>query len=350
MPRALVLGGTGAIGRAVARRLLTAGWTVDLTGRDPGRMPADLTGAGGRFLQWERGDAATLRRVTGAGADLLVDCVCFTAVDATLLLEVARQATSTVMVSSKAVYVDAAGNHVNADVPPRFEGPVRETQATVQPGDGDFDTREGYAANKVAAEEVLLDSGLPVTVLRPSKVHGAGARRPREWVLVKRVLDGRPALFLADRGRAVDHTTAAANVAALVEVVAERPGARILNSADPDAPSALEIARAVATHLGHTWEEILLDDDTDPALGRHPWEVAHPIVLDTTAATELGYGPVGDYAATVGDGLDWLVAAASGGPDAGLLPSADDPFFAPYLDVTAEDRFLARRRGEGADG
>lgn len=348
MPRALVLGGTGAIGRAVARRLLAAGWTVDLTGRDPAGMPVDLAAAGGRFLHWERGDVAGLRRVTGDGADLLVDCVCFTAVDAALLLEAARQITSTVMVSSKAVYVDAAGNHVNADIPPRFEGPVHETQATVRPGDGDFDTREGYAANKVAAERVLLDSGLPVTVLRPSKVHGAGARRPREWALVKRVLDRRPAVFLAGRGRGIDHTSAAANVAALVEVVADQPGARILNSADPDAPSALEIARAVATHLGHTWEEILLDDD-DPVLGRHPWEAAHPIVLDTTAATQLGCAPVGDYAATVAEELDWLVAAAAGGPDAALLPAADDPFFAHYLDVAAEDLYLARRRGDQAD-
>lgn len=350
MPRALVLGGTGAIGRAVARRLLVEGWAVDLTGRDPARMPVDVAAAGGRFLPWERGDAATLRRATGDGTDLLVDCACFTAVDAALLLEAARRATSTVMVSSKAVYVDAAGNHVNADVAPHFDGPVHETQATVPPGDGDFDTREGYAANKVAAERTLLDSGLPVTVLRPSKVHGAGARRPREWVLVKRVLDRRPVLFLTDRGRAIDHTSAAANVAALVEVVAARPAARILNSADPDAPSALQIARVAATHLGHTWEEVLLDADADPALGRHPWEAPHPIVLDTTAATELGYVPVGDYAATVVEELDWLVAAAGGGPDAALLPPPDDLFFAPYLDVSAEDAFLARRSGELADG
>jgi nucleoside-diphosphate-sugar epimerase len=349
MPRALVLGGTGAIGRAVARRLLATGWSVELTGRDPTRMPVDVLRAGGRFVQWERGDAATLRRATRDGADLLVDCACFTATDALLLLEAARRATSTVMISSKAVYVDAAGNHVNADVAPRFDGPVHETQATVQPGDGDFDTREGYAPNKVAAEQTLLDSGLPVTVLRPSRVHGAGARRPREWVLVKRVLDRRPALFLANRGRDVDHTSAAANIAALVDVVAARPGARILNSADPDAPSALEIARTVATHLGHTWEEILLDD-ADPELGRHPWQAHHPIVLDTTAARELGYVPVGDYAATVVEELDWLVAAATGGPDAALLPPADDPFFAPYLDVAAEDAFLAHRRDDRADG
>ena len=79
------------------------------------------------------------------------------------------------MISSKAVYVDDHGNHTNSPVAPHFDGPVTESQPTMAPGDGDFQTREGYGANKVAAENVLLDSGAPVTVLRPSKIHGAGA-------------------------------------------------------------------------------------------------------------------------------------------------------------------------------
>ena len=66
-----------------------------------------------------------------------------------------------------------------------------ETAPTLAPGSGDHDSPEGYGPNKVAAERVLLDSGLPVTVLRASKVHGAGARNPREWVFVQRLLDGR---------------------------------------------------------------------------------------------------------------------------------------------------------------
>ena len=165
------------------------------------------------------------------------------------------------LISSKAVYVDAAGNHSNSDTAPRFDGPIRETQPTMAPGDGDYDSREGYGANKVAAEQVLLDSGLPVTVLRPSKIHGAGAARPREWVFVKRALDRRPAVFLARRGSGVDHTTAAANIAALIETVAREGRARILNSADPDAPSALEISRTIARLLEHEWKEVLLDED-----------------------------------------------------------------------------------------
>ena len=130
MPRALILGGTGAIGRATACRLLVAGWRVDLTGRNPARMPADLAAAGATFTPVDRRDAAGIVAALGDGADLLVDCACFTAADAALLLPLVPHAGSTVMISSKAVYVDGAGNHTNSAIAPRFDGPIRETQAT----------------------------------------------------------------------------------------------------------------------------------------------------------------------------------------------------------------------------
>lgn len=341
MARAVVIGGTGAIGRATAGRLLAAGWDVDVTGRNPAHMPAALAAAGARFVAGGRDDPGRLAAAFGGGAELLVDCVCFTAEDAVCLLPLVRQAGSTVMISSKAVYVDDAGNHSNSDVAPRYDGPIRETQPTLEPLDIDYRSREGYGPNKVAAERVFLDSGLPVTVLRPSKIHGPGAARPREWMFVKRVLDRRPAVFLAHRGAGIDHTTAAANIAALVEVVADQPGARILNSADPDAPDGREIAGTIARHLGYEWDEVLLDGDPVGNVGVYPWDSAHPVVLDTSAALALGYVPVGDYAATIGATVDWLVAAANGGPDAAKLPAADDEFFADLFDYAAEDRYLA---------
>ena len=328
MRRALIIGGTGLVGRAAARRLLASGWQVDVTGRDPARNAV----AGARFVPADRHDAGQLRAALGDGADLLVDCIAYTAADARLLVPLLDDVGSTVMVSSKAVYVDDAGRHSNSDDSPSFAGPVSEAQPTLAPGDGDYRTREGYGANKVAAEHVLLDSGRPVTVLRPSKIHGEGAAPPREWIFVKRVLDRRPAVFLAHRGEGTDHPTAAANVAALIETVADRPGARILNSADPDAPSGLEISRTIARHLGHEWEEILVDG---PEPGRHPWDKRPPFVLDTTAARELGYTPVGGYAATVAEEIDWLVA---GGYD------TDPEFFAGLFDYAAEERFLADAR------
>ena len=330
------------IGRTTARRLAAAGWQVDVTGRDPAHFPRELREAGVRFHAADRADERRLQAVLGDGADLLVDCICFTAADARILLPLAEHATSTTLISSKGVYVDAAGNHSNSDTPPDFGGPIRESQPTVAPGDVDPPrSREGYGPNKVAAEHVALDSGLPISILRPSKMHGAGTDRPREWVFVKRVLDRRPAILLAARGAGIDHPTAAVNTAALIETVAHRPGARILNSADPNAPTVLEIARTIARQLGHAWQEVLLDDSAPPDLGDTPWNSPHPIVLDTTASLELGYKPVGDYAATVAEEVDWLFDAFRAGDPDRVLPAEDESFFARFFDYAAEDAYLA---------
>jgi len=336
MRRAIVLGGTGVLGRAVARRLVAAGWQVDLTGRDPARLPADLAAAGVRHHVADRSDAAATAGLVGDGADLLVDCLCFTAADARGLLPMLADVGSTVMVSSKAVYVDDEGNHVNSPVRPRFTGPVREDQPTVPPDEsGAYDSAAGYGANKVAAERVFLDSGRPVTVVRASKVHGEGAVPAREWVFVRRVLDGRRTLLLADSGRGVDHPTAAVNLAALVETVADRPGTRVLNSADPDAPSARAIARAVADHLGHSWDEVLLDRSAPTGLGRTPWSASSPIVLDVSAAEALGYRPAGGYAETVRETVDWLVRTVQ------EQRTLQHEYFDGSFDYAAEDAFLA---------
>ncbi|GAA3086834.1 SDR family oxidoreductase [Pseudonocardia yunnanensis] len=342
MPEALIVGGTGLVGRAVARRLLADGWTVSVTGRDPCHLPSDLAAAGARFVAADRDDADALAAAAGDGADLLVDCICYTAAQAELLVPLARQATSTVMISTKAVYVDGAGRHTNSDMPPRFTGPVTEQQPTMAPGCMDYNSREGYGANKVAAEHVLLDSGLPVTVLRPSKIHGQGSRMPREWYFVKRALDRRPVVLLAAGGAGTDHTSAATNLAALVQAVAVRPGRRILNAADPDAPDGLAISRAVAGLVGHEWREVLLDEAAPRGLGEHPWHTLPPIVLDMGAAYALGYQPVGDYATSVADSVHWLVEESHMDGDAQLPPGLDAASFTGCFDYPAEDDYLAR--------
>jgi nucleoside-diphosphate-sugar epimerase len=340
---ALVVGGTGLIGRAVARRLLSAGWQVTVTGRDPRRMPDDLAAAGVPLALIDRDDPAGLAAAVGDGRDLLVDCACYTAAQARLLLPLIRNVSSTVMISSKAVYVDAEGNHVNSASPPRFAGAVTEQQPTLKPGDMPYDTPQGYGANKVAAELVLLDSGLPVTVLRPSKVHGEGAAPPREWYFVKRALDRRPTVLLAGHGKGVDHPSAAVNIAALVEVVAKRPGRRILNAADPDAPDGLTISRLIAAVTGHTWREVFPDENAPQELGRHPWHRIPAIVLDTGAGEALGYRPVGDYAATVTDEIGWMIDQAARHP-AWTPPGIEPETATTWFDYTAEDSWL--RAGE----
>jgi nucleoside-diphosphate-sugar epimerase len=204
--------------------------------------------------------------------------------------------------------VDPSARHVNGAEPPRFDGPIGEDASTLPPAGDDVDpfTREGYAPCKVAAERTALDSGLPVTVLRPGKVHGPWARNPRTKGIVGRMLDGEPTIRLAGSDTA-DHLSAAANFAALIDVVAEQPGARVLNAADPDTPTAAEIVEAIATQLAWPGTVVSLPGGAD---GAHPWRTA--MTLDLAAALALGYRPVGRAVDLLADEVDWVRAAHAG--------------------------------------
>ena len=303
--RAVLLGGTGAMGGATALRLARAGWDVTVTGRDSSRMPAQLSEAGARFHPLDRSDTRALESLIGGGADLMVDLIAYTAAHVRARLRAMRAVGCPVLVSSRAVYLDSAGRHVNGEEPPRFERPIAEDAPTLPPaGDGtDPYTREGYAPCKVAAERAALDSGLPVTVLRPAKVHGPWARNPRTKVIVDRMLDGERTIGLAAPETA-DHLSAAANVAALIETVAALPGPRILNAADPDTPTATQIVEAIAAQLG--WHGTVVPVPEGSDRGLHPWRT--PMTLDTTAALNLGYRPVGNGLELLADEVAWVQA------------------------------------------
>lgn len=308
--RAVLLGGTGAMGGMTALRLAKAGWNVDVTGRDGSRMPVELLEAGVRFHQIERSNSAGIEGLLGGGADLLVDLVAYSAADVRAILPVMASVTCPVLVSSRAVYTDAAGRHINGDEPPRFEAPVRENAPTLPPAGDDVNpySREGYAPCKVAAERAALDSGLPVTVIRPSKVHGPWARQARTQGIVEHMLRGVPTIELAAPDT-VDHLTAAANAAALIETVAAHPGPRILNAADPDTPSAVQIVRAIAAQL--SWSGTVELVPNTSSRGLHPWRT--PMTLDTTAARELGYNPIGNGLALLADEVEWVQTQTSAG-------------------------------------
>src|SRR5262249_10910128 len=150
--------------------------------------------------------------------------------------------------------------------------PIPETQPTVDPGP------ETYSTRKIALERTLFDDvATPVTVLRPGPIHGPGSQLPREWWFVKRILDGRRVIPLAYRGTSRFHTTSVANVAAVTRVAIEAPANRVLNIADPSAPTVAEIARAIAQHMGYEGQILEVPGGAyPPPLGRTPYSVPRP--------------------------------------------------------------------------
>jgi nucleoside-diphosphate-sugar epimerase len=230
MPRhAFILGGTGQIGRAVTENLLGSGWRVTVAHRGARALPEALIEGGASVVTLDRETPGELARALGAGADALIDVTAYNSDHARQLLEVQRNVGAFVVVSSSSVYRDDKGRTLDEAAQngfPELPLPIQETQPTVAPGPASYSTR------KIALERMLLDeAAVPVTILRPAAIHGPGSIHPREWWFVKRILDGRKAIPLADRGASWFHTSSAANIAELTRVALETPGSRILNIA-----------------------------------------------------------------------------------------------------------------------
>lgn len=293
--RAVVLGVNGMTGRAIANALVDAGHEVVGTGRSAERFPTALRERGAEFLRSERNAPAEVRSALAPGADVVVDVVAYAAAQARSVLTSSSGIGSVVVVSSKAVYVDALGRHSNSDDPPDFGSPVSEDNPVLVPDPtGGYASREGYGRNKVAVEEVYRSADVPVSVLRPSRVHGPGVAEPREAWVLDRVLAGQRVFRLPHAADAGNHPTAAANLARLALLCAERPAHRVLNSADPGTPTAGDVVGAVAAAAGVD-VEVADDPDGEPS----PWSAWPPFFLDTSAADALGYRPVGTHRETV---------------------------------------------------
>lgn len=337
---AIVVGGTGQIGRATVESLLATGWTVTSVHRGSVPQPA---GWAERGVVERRADRAGLAAVVteSGGADVLVDTVAYDDGDARLLLGLSGDVGSLVVISSASVYADDDGRTLDEatgpDDFPRFAGPVPETQATTAPGPATYSTR------KLLLENTLLDDGrLPVTVLRPCAIHGVGSSSPREvWPLL-RALAGRPRIPLAHRGESRFHTTSAPNLAELIRLAAERPAGRVLNAGDPEPPAVADIVRTVAATVGHDPELVLLDGVPENGVGRTPWSVPRPFVVDmTAAAAELGYTPVATYPDAVAVTSAWLQDRLAAQPWREAFPLLAQYYGDAMDDYPAEDGYLA---------
>jgi len=329
MPEALILGGTGQIGRAVADWLTPLGWRVRLASRSA--PPPDLAAA---HIRIPTDDPSALSRAA-CGVDLLLDCACFDAGDADRLLPVSADVGRIVAISSVSVYCDVAGrtlDEAHRNGFPRFDGPVGEDTATVAPGS------ETYSTRKMAMETRLRESArCPVTILRPAAIHGPFSRHAREWWFVKRLLDGRAVIPLCHGGASRFHTTSTEAIARAVVLAAAPATAAVVNVVDGDAPEVAEIGRIAMQVLGLSAEILPLPGPPLGTVGKTPWSGERPLVYASTLP------PMPRYAETAPAAVRWLAQA---------IPPEDWQRHIPILfayprdhfDYAAEDRALSEMR------
>ena len=317
----------------LAKRLLETGWDVLVASRGERPVESDA-----RHVTLDRADEAAVRAALGEGVDALVDFVAFEAGHAEQLVGLKGLARSLVVISSASVYADAAGrslDEINDGEDVSFRVPLTEREPTVAAGNAT------YSARKRAIEQILLgQDGLPATVVRAGAIYGPWDLNSREWYFVKRALDGRRVVVLAYGGQSRFQPTSVHNLAELIRLAAERPGRRLLNGADPGAPTVTEIARHIGAAMEHEWSEVLVPGAPKDGVGDNPWGVPRPFVLDMAEAEfEVGYRPVTTYAKAVRETCEWLTSATDGRDWREVLSGAAKLYEAQF-DYGAEDAFL----------
>ncbi|WP_223180128.1 NAD-dependent epimerase/dehydratase family protein [Streptomyces griseicoloratus] len=343
MTRAVVVGATGQIGRVAVGVLARDGWEVTAVSRGGDRDPAWPDGV--RVVRADREDDAALSAAVGDGCDVLVDMVAFGPEHARQLTSLAGRVGSAVVISSVSVYEDDKGRNFDTQAEPggfpEYPVPVTEEQRTVRPGETSYSTR------KAGLERELLAAGdrLPTTLLRAGAIHGPHCRTPRELYFVKRNLDGRRRRVLAFGGASRFHPASVHTVAELIRLAAVRPGARVLNAVDADAPTVAEIAAAIDAVMGVEPEDVLVDGPPPaPGVGETPWSVPVPVVCDMTAAErQLGYRPVVRYAETLPETVAWIEERLAGRDWREAYPKMVQAY-GDLFDYAAEDAWLAARQ------
>ena len=162
---------------------------------------------------------------------------------------------------------------------------------------------------------------------------------PREWSIVRRVIDGRHRIVVPDDGLTLHHHGYTENIAHALLLALEQPDAAagsIFNIADEEVLSIRQVVELIATALGHTFEIVSMPYDL--AVPARPL-LAQPLpthrVLDLTRVrSELGYHDLVPAREALARTADWLVAnpPSRGGQEELVLT---DPF-----DYAAEDQLI----------
>jgi nucleoside-diphosphate-sugar epimerase len=330
--RALVIGGTGPTGPFIVNGLRARGFTVTMfhTGRhERAEIPDDV-----EHVHADPFAPGALESALGARS---FD-VCVASYG-----RLRRLAEAMVGRCGRFVSIGGVPAYRGFMNPALFEPaglpvPVREDAPKVAREEEDA---KGFRI--VRTEEAVFAAQPEATHFRYPYVYGPYQPLPREWCIVRRVLDQRPWLILPDDGLTLHHFGYAENLAHAVLLAVDRPEAaagQVYHCADEEVLSLRQVVELVAGALGHRFEIVSL-----------PWQLAVPArplltqpspthrVLDLTKIkSELGYRDVVPAREALARTARWLAEhpPAPGGAEEMVL---QDPF-----DYPAEDQLVVAWR------
>ncbi len=193
-------------------------------------------------------------------------------------------------------------------------------------------------------EQTVLEYHPEAAHFRYPHVYGPRQLVPREWSIMRRVLDKRPRMIVPDGGLSLSTHGYVANLAHAVLLAADKPkesAGQIYNCGDEVQYSISQIIETIAEKMGHRFE--LINMPHSLALPSRPYVTApstHHRLMDLgKIKAQLGYRDVVPVPAALGLTVDWLLENRPE-PGGDLEQRLQDPF-----DYEGEDRLIDAWQG-----
>jgi nucleoside-diphosphate-sugar epimerase len=332
--RALVIGGTGPTGPHVVNGLLARGFHVAMlhTGRhEREEIPSEV-----EHVHTDPFDAGAVTEALGdrtfdVGAVLygrLRDLV-------TLLAGRIGKLVTVGGVPSLLGYGDP-----HAVTPAGLRVPAREDGATI----GSSPDPNNQKASRIAETERAVFAAHPgATHFRYPLVYGPYQLLPREWMVVRRLRDGRRHMILPDGGLYLRTATYTINAAHALMLAVDKPhesAGQLYHVSDEWTPTLRQLVEIIANAVGREIEVVYM-----------PYELArpaHPLMMlggsfhrytpSAKLFAELGYRDVVPCDQALAETAHWLMENPPE-PGGSIERSLQDPF-----DYDAEDALVAAWR------
>ena len=326
---ALVIGGTGPTGHFIVNGLLARGYKVAIlhTGNhEVAEIPEEVEHI--HTNPYEK------QQVEGAIANRQFDLCVATYGRLRAIAEIMQgRVGQFISIGGQPAY----RGYMNAGLfsPEGLPVPTREDAPLVSLPDED---EKGYRI--VRTEKALFELHPRATHFRYPYVYGPYQLVPREWCIVKRILDKRPFIILPDGGLTLHSYGYAENLAHALLLAVDKPdiaAGRIYNCGDEEVLSLRQVVEHVTAALGHTWE--LVDMPWSWAAPARPMimqpSTCHRVVDISRLRDELGYRDRVRPADALATTARWLCdnPPEKGGMEEMVL---QDPF-----DYQAEDQLMA---------
>jgi nucleoside-diphosphate-sugar epimerase len=272
--RVLVIGGSGFVGHAVVRALLTANHDVTVLNRGSKPVPAT------RQLIADRNDRDALdAALAGQQFDAVVDTDCYTGEQAEqLVASLPAGIDRAVLISSAAVYAD------NAQTPPDETSPI-----------GGGSVWADYGVEKTAAERVYAQAGFASAVaFRPPYVYGPNNDLDRETWFLRRIRNGRPVLVPGSGSARYQFLHEDDLGSAISLWLTKAPqGYHAYNLAHSDLVQAKSLPHLFAQTDGRTAEVICVQDAAGDAKARdwYPFRDADCAANPAAFSNDFGWSP-----------------------------------------------------------